>query len=151
MKARRLWRKVVRAGNVKQLAVDIGGSASMLYKMGEEGGSGRRNPLELLTALYRSTGDRRLVKYLSQEHGGYFVANPPAVPPPPDEALRQALGRFHHDHASLERVMAAAETAGGFTPAEIKRLRKRWEKFKSHTEGLVRDAERGRFKRQLPA
>ena len=151
METRELLRDIIREDNAKQIAEDMGISPSLLYKWFESGEQARTNPLEHLIALYRATGDRRLVGLLCAKAGGFFVENPPAKPSPAGETLMQALGHVHREAAELDRVLADIEAAGIITPAEARRLRKQWERVKSKQEGLVRDAERGRFAKKLSA
>jgi hypothetical protein len=83
MKSQGVLRKVIQAGNAKQIAADLGSSKSIIYKWTEEGESGRRNPLDLIVALYHGTGDRRPVEWLCRQANGSFVENATPRPPAP--------------------------------------------------------------------
>ena len=80
MHSHEILREVFKDGSVKQIAADLGLSISMIYKWAEppeEGaGSGASNPLDRVEALIRSTNDPRLVQWISQRAGGFFINNP---------------------------------------------------------------------------
>ena len=61
----------------KQVAADLDLSPSMIYKWAEPpnhvAGSGIGNPLDRIEALIKSTGDYRLVQWICQRAGGFFI------------------------------------------------------------------------------
>ena len=59
----------------------------MIYKWAEPGdpaaGSGSTNPLDRIEALIRCTNDPRLVQWICQRAGGFFIRNPKTTNPHP--------------------------------------------------------------------
>src|SRR5208337_1667697 len=79
-----LLREVFDKKAPKQVAADLGLSLSMVYKWAEPpnhaAGSGTGNPLDRIEALLKSTGDQRLVQWICQRAGGFFIQNPKNIP-----------------------------------------------------------------------
>ena len=148
---RKLMRKVVLQGPPKKLAIETGIPESTLYHWYEEGEHARTCPMEYLVAIYQSTGDRRLVIHFCTECGGYFVPNAPADPLPADDDLVQVLGRMDDAHADFEKALARVKKQGGFTLDDQRRVRKRWNRYQSKVEGILRGAKHGRFAKKITA
>ena len=106
-------------------------------------GSGIDNPLDRIEALYQSTGDVRLVQWICQRAGGFFIFNPKNAPHP--HFLIPATNQIVQEFADLLHVVAAAAADNQITPAEAKQIRARWEELKSVTEGFVACCEEGNF------
>jgi len=121
----------------------------MVYKWAQPpagesgGGSGIENPLDRVEALFESTGDHRLIQWLCQRAGGFFILNPKNAPHPP--YLIPATNQIVQDFADLLQVIAMAAADSQITPAEAKQIRARWEELKSVTEGFVACCEEGNF------
>ena len=83
MKSYEVLKRVVESVGTKQVAHDLGVSASLVYKwcalpakeLGDDG-SGVRNPLDRLIGLVESTGDRSPAEWLCAQVGGCFVEDP---------------------------------------------------------------------------
>ncbi len=148
MQSHELLREVLQKGSAKQIAADLGLSLSMIYKWAEppeEGaGSGTVNPLDRIEALLRSTGDTRLVQWLCQRAGGFFITNPKATYPHP-EFLIPATNEIVQEFADLLAVIATAAGDNHITREESATIRARWEELKSVTEGFVCCCEQGNF------
>lgn len=147
MKSHELLREVFKATSPKMVAEDLGLSLSMIYKWAEssEGtGSGTANPLDRVAELIRSTGDQRIAHWVSQQAGGFHIANPEAHWPHPFY-LVPATNRVVQEFADLLSVVAAAAADHHVTPDEAARIRARWEQLKSVTEGFVHACEEGNF------
>src|SRR2546422_6696489 len=89
MQSHELLREVFQECSPKQVAAELGLSLSMIYKWAEPadtsaGGSGSTNPLDRIDALLRCTKDRRLVQWICQRAGGFFILNPKTNKPHPD-------------------------------------------------------------------
>ncbi|HTQ50619.1 MAG TPA: helix-turn-helix domain-containing protein, partial [Candidatus Acidoferrales bacterium] len=86
MQSYELLREVFEKKTPKQVAADLGLSLSMVYKWAEPptnaAGSGTGNPLDRIEALLNSTGDHRLVQWICQRAGGFFIQNPKNIPHP---------------------------------------------------------------------
>jgi hypothetical protein len=110
MQSHELLREVFQKSSVKQVAADLGLSLSMLYKWAEpdEGdGSGTINPLDRIEGLIRSTDDRRLVQWICERAGGFFIRNPKHHQPHPDYLI-PATNEIVQEFADLLAVIAGA-------------------------------------------
>ena len=147
MQSHELLREVFQRTSAKQVAADLNLSLSMIYKWAEpeEGtGSGAANPLDRIEALWKSTQDTRLVQWICQRAGGFFILNPKTNKPHPD-FLIPATNEIVQEFADLLSVIAVAAADNEITPKESKSIRARWEELKSVTEGFVACCEEGNF------
>lgn len=142
-----LLREVFDKKATKQVAADLGLSLSMVYKWAEPpnhaSGSGTGNPLDRIEALLQSTGDNRLVQWICQRAGGFFILNPKNTPHP--HYLIPATNQIVQEFADLLAVIATATADEKITQAEAKQIRARWEELKTVTEGFVACCEEGNF------
>lgn len=147
MQSHELLREVFQKTSAKQVAADLGLSLSMIYKWAEpdEGdGSGSVNPLDRVEALLRSTNDSRLVQWICQRAGGFFIQNPKTTKPHPDYLI-PATNEILQEFADLLSVIAVAAADNQITPPEAKSIRARWEELKTVTETFVACCEEGNF------
>ena len=147
MQSHELLREVLQKTSAKQIAADLGLSLSMIYKWAEpdEGdGSGTVNPLDRIEQLLASTKDPRLVQWLCQRAGGFFILNPKTNKPHPDYLI-PATNEIVQEFADLLAVIAVAAADNQITPHEAKGIRARWEELKTVTEGFVACCEEGNF------
>jgi hypothetical protein len=147
MQSHELLREVIQKTSAKQVSSDLNLSLSMIYKWAEadEGdGSGAVNPLDRIEQLIRSTNDRRLVQWICEKAGGFFILNPKTNQPHPD-FLIPATNEIVQEFADLLAVIAMAAADNQITPKEAKNIRGRWEELKSVTEGFVACCEQGNF------
>jgi len=147
MQSHELLREVFQKTSAKQVAADLGLSLSMIYKWAEpdEGdGSGSVNPLDRVEALLRSTNDSRLVQWICQRAGGFFIQNPKTTKPHPDYLI-PATNEILQEFADLLSVIAVAAADNQITPPEAKKIRARWEELKTVTETFVACCEEGNF------
>ena len=147
MQSHELLREVLQQTSAKQVAADLGLSLSMIYKWAEpdEGdGSGAVNPLDRIEALIRSTNDPRLVQWICQRAGGFFILNPKTNKPHPD-FLIPATNEIVQEFADLLAVIATAASDNQITAKEATSIRARWEELKTVTEGFVACCEEGNF------
>jgi hypothetical protein len=147
MQSYELLREVFDQKAPKQVAADLGLSLSMVYKWAEPpdhaSGSGTANPLDRIEALLQSTGDHRLVQWICQRAGGFFIRNPKDIPYP--HFLIPATNQIVQEFADLLAVIATAAADNQITSAESKEIRARWEELKTVTEGFVACCEEGNF------
>jgi len=145
MQSHELFREVLEKKKPKEIAADLELSASMIYKWAEPSvaGSGIGNPLDRIEALLKSTGDQRLVQWICQRAGGFFIQNPKHTPHP--HHLIPATNQIVQEFADLLHVIATATTDEKITNAETKEIRARWEELKTVTEGFVAGCEQGDF------
>jgi hypothetical protein len=146
MESHEVLREVLDKCNAKQLAADMGLSQSLIYKWAEpaEAGSGTTNPLDRIESLVRCSNDQRIVQWLCQRAGGFFIRNPSAQWPHP-HFLIPATNQIVQEFADLLAVIAAAAADNTVTKQEAKSIRARWEELKCVTEGFVRCCEEGNF------
>jgi hypothetical protein len=147
MQSYELLREVFEKAAPKKISADLGLSTSMIYKWSEApdhaAGSGIGNPLDRIEALIHSTGDQRLVQWICQRAGGFFILNPANAPHP--HFLIPATNQIVQEFADLLAVIATAAADNQITTAESKQIRARWEELKSVTEGFVACCEEGNF------
>ena len=155
MHSHELLREIFQRTSAKQVAADLGLSLSMIYKWAEpdEGdGSGSVNPLDRVEALIRSTNDPRLVQWICQRAGGFFIQNPKTTKPHP-AYLIPATNEILQEFADLLAVIAVAAADNQITQKESEKIRARWEELKTVTETFVACCEEGNFsalKEKLP-
>ena len=85
MKSYEVIREAVNEPGVKAVAAALRVSPALVYKWCEPPAdsddpdqSGAKNPLDRVREMYMLTKDIRLVRWLCNEAGGFFVANPDA-------------------------------------------------------------------------
>lgn len=147
MKSHELLREVFEKCNPKQISAELGLSVSLIYKWAEppeETGSGAANPLDRVEALLRCTQDTRLIQWLCERAGGFFIKNPRVNWPHPD-FLVPATNQIVQEFADLLSVIAIAAGDNQISKQEAKTIRARWEELKQVTEGFVHCCENGNF------
>lgn len=146
MQSHELLRDVFQKVSPKQAAAEMGLSLSMIYKWAEapEHRSGVPNPLDRVAVLVQCTHDPRIVQWICQKAGGFFIKNPRDHQTHPLH-LVPAMNNVVQEFADLLSVMAAAAADSRITQAESKDIRARWEELKSVTEEFVRCCENGNF------
>jgi regulatory protein CII len=149
MESHEVLRDVFQKVSPKQAAAELGLSVSMVYKWAEppEQRSGAANPLDRVAALIACTQDTRIVQWICQKAGGFYIKNPRNHH---THALHlvPAMNSVVQEFADLLSVMAAAAADNQITETEAKSIRARWEELKTVTEEFVRCSEEGNF-RQL--
>ena len=156
MESHELLREVFQRTSAKQVAAEMGLSLSMIYKWAEapEGGgeaqtsagpgSGAVNPLDRVDMLVKATGDVRLVQWLCQRSGGFFIRNSKEIHSHPAH-LMPATNQIVQEFADMLAVIAAAAGDNSISKKESKDIRARWEELKSVTESFVHCCEQGNF------
>lgn len=148
MQSHELLREVFQKYSAKQVAADLDLSLSMIYKWAEPPesgtGSGSVNPLDRIEALIRSTKDHRIVQWICQRAGGYYIKNPKAHTEH-NTHLIPATNEIVQEFADLLAVIATAAADNQITRAEAENIRGRWEELKSVTEEFVACCEEGNF------
>ncbi len=148
MQSHELLREVFQKVSPKQVATNLGLSLSMIYKWAEPpdeaAGSGTANPLDRIDALLRSTNDRRIVQWICQRAGGFFILNPKTNKPHPS-FLIPATNEIVQEFADLLAVIATAAADNQVTRKEAVSIRARWEELKTVTEEFVACCEEGNF------
>jgi hypothetical protein len=148
MHSHEILREVFQQCSPKQVAAELGLSLSMIYKWAEPpdaaAGSGSTNPLDRLDALLHCTKDPRLVQWICQRAGGFFILNPKLNKPHPSYLI-PATNEIVQEFADLLAVIATAAADNQITKKESEQIRARWEELKSVTESFVACCEEGNF------
>ncbi len=147
MQSHELLREVFEKCSPKTISAELGLSLSLIYKWAEppqQSATPTGDPLERVAALLRCSGDARIVQWLCQNAGGFFVKNPRTTNPHP-EFLIPATNEIVQEFADLLAVIATAASDNQITAAEAKNIRARWEELKSVTETFVSCCEAGNF------
>jgi hypothetical protein len=148
MQSHELLREVFQKCSAKQVAAELNLSLSMIYKWAEPpdlpAGSGTANPLDRIEALHRCTKDLRIVQWICQQSGGFFIRNP-ATHNAHQESLIPATNEIIQEFADLLAVIAKAVADNQITSPEATDIRGRWEELKSVTETFVECCEKGNF------
>jgi hypothetical protein len=148
MQSHEILREVFQECSPKQVAAELNLSLSMIYKWAEPpdeaAGSGSTNPLDRIDALLRCTKDRRLVQWICQRGGGFFILNPKTNKPHPSYLI-PATNSIVQEFADLLAVIASAAADNHITLKEAQQIRARWEELKSVTEHFVACCEEGNF------
>ena len=149
MQSHELLREVFQKCSAKHVAAQLNLSLSMIYKWAEppdpSAGSGTVNPLDRIDALQRCSNDPRIVQWICQRSGGFFIKNPQTHNAHPD-FLIPATNEIIQEFADLLAVVAAAVADNQITHAEAEAIRGRWEELKSVTENFVVCCEKGNFR-----
>jgi transposase len=149
MQSHELLREVFQTTSAKQIAADLNLSLSLIYKWAEPpdnaSGSGASNPLDRIDALLHSTHDARLVHWICERAGGFFIRNPKTHNPHPD-FLIPATNEIIQEFADLMAVIASAAADNHISADEAKKIRARWEDLKTVTETFVHCCEQGNFR-----
>jgi hypothetical protein len=148
MQSHEILREVFQQCSPKRVAAQLGLSVSMIYKWAEpadvSAGSGSTNPLDRIDALLKCTNDRKLVQWICQRAGGFFILNPKTNKPHPS-FLIPATNEIVQEFADLLAVIASAAADNQITAKEAQKIRARWEELKAVTEGFVACCEEGNF------
>jgi hypothetical protein len=148
MQSHDLMREVLDQVSAKQIAAEMGLSLSLIYKWAEPPdpavGRGATNPLDRVETLMRCCNDSRIVQWICEKAGGFFVKNPKLALPPPDY-LVPATNQIVKEFADLLAVIATAAVDNRVTREEAENIRGRWEELKTVTEGFVQCCEQGNF------
>lgn len=154
MKSYEVIREAVQEPGVKAVAAALKVSAALVYKWceptpdddaGEQ--SGAKNPLDRVRDLYMTTRDIRLVRWLCNEAGGFFVANPEAtIGKSPDQTLFEASRQMVREFSELlDAVTASVEDDDSVDRDEAVHIRQKWEDLKMQVERFVISCERGLY------
>ena len=94
----------------------------------------------------RSTKDVRIAQYVCEQAGGFYIRNPQNFPL--GGPLIPVTNDIVQEFADMLATIATSAADDTITHEEAKKIRARWEELKSVTEGFVRAAEGGSFRRE---
>jgi hypothetical protein len=154
MKSYEVIREAVDEPGVKAVAAKLKVSAALVYKWCEPPAdaddpeqSGARNPLDRVEALYRITKDIKLIRWLCNQAGGFWVGNPEDKPSESlDERVFGETRKMVRDFSELlDTITESLEQTPGIDLDEADQIRQKWEDLKSLVERFVIGCEKGAY------
>lgn len=154
MKSYDVIRNAVDEPGVKAVAAALKVSPALVYKWCEPPAdetdpdqSGARNPLDRVREMYLLTKDIRLIRWLCNEAGGFYVSNPvPEIRKSVDEQIyTETRGMVRDFSELLDAVTASVEDDPHIDPDEADIIRQRWEDLKACVERFVISCEKGHY------
>ena len=155
MRSYEVIRQAVEEPGVKAVAAALRVSPALVYKWCEPPAeaddpeqSGAKNPLDRVREMYHLTKDIRLIRWLCNEAGGFFVSNPEVSAPRrtlDERIFGETRGMVREFSELLDTVTASLETTPGIQPEEADAIRQRWEDLKACVEKFVISCERGDY------
>ena len=158
MKSHEVLRNAVEEPGVKAVAAALKVSPALVYKWCEPsaGGddpdqSGAKNPMDRVKDLYEITKDIRVVRWLCNQAGGFFCANPAIDSTKPLEELifSETRGMVREFSELLDAVTESVENDPGIDLDEAEVIRQKWEDLKACLEKFVIGCERGHYHLKL--
>ena len=155
MKSYEVIQKAVDEPGVKSVAAALKVSQALIYKWCEPPAdsddpdqSGAKNPLDRVREMYALTKDIRLVRWLCNEAGGFFVSNPvPELRKSLDENIfSESRGMVREFSELLDAVTESVEDDSQVDAEEADLIRQRWEDLKACVERFVISCERGHYR-----
>jgi hypothetical protein len=154
MKSHEVIRQAVEEPGVKAVAAALKVSPALVYKWCEPSAekedpdqSGARNPLDRVLEMFRLTKDIRLVRFLCNAAGGFFVSNPDLElrKSQDHEIYRETRTMVREFSELLETVTASVEDDSSIDSEEADQIRQRWEDLKACVERFVISCEKGHY------
>ena len=155
MKSFDVIRQAVDEPGVKAVAAALKVSPALVYKWCEQPAdsedpdqSGAKNPLDRVREMYMLTKDIRLIRWLCNEAGGFYISNPvPELRRSLDESVFAETRSMVRDFSELlDAVTEAVDDDPGIDPNEADEIRQRWEDLKACVERFVVAAEKGHYR-----
>jgi hypothetical protein len=154
MKSYDIIRQAVDEPGVKAVAAALKVSPALVYKWCEPAAeaedpdqSGAKNPLDRVREMYMLTKDIRLIRWLCNEAGGFFVSNPiPDLRRSLDETVFTETRSLVRDFSELlEAVSESVEDDSLIDANEADAIRQKWEDLKACVEKFVISCEKGHY------
>lgn len=154
MKSYEVIQQAVDEPGVKAVAAALKVSPALVYKWCEPPAdaddpdqSGARNPLDRVREMYLLTRDIRLIRWLCNQAGGFFVANPvPEIRKSVDERIYHETRAMVRDFSELlDAVTASVEDDPHIDSQEADVIRDKWEDLKACVERFVISCEKGHY------
>jgi hypothetical protein len=155
MKSYDIIRQAVEEPGVKAVAAALKVSPALVYKWCEAPAeaedpdqSGAKNPLDRAREMYLLTKDIRLVRWLCNEAGGFFISNPvPDLRRSLDENVFTETRTMVRDFSELlEAVTQSVEDDSMIDLTEADLIRQKWEDLKACVEKFVISSEKGYYR-----
>jgi hypothetical protein len=154
MKSYDVIRQAVDEPGVKAVAAALKVSPALVYKWCEPPAdgddpdqSGAKNPLDRVREMYLLTKDIRLIRWLCNEAGGFYVSNPvPDVRRSIERSIfAETRGMVRDFSELLDAVTESVEDDPGVDPDEADLIRQKWEDLKACVEKFVISCEKGHY------
>lgn len=158
MKSFEVIRQAVEEPGVKAVAAALRVSPALVYKWCEPPAdsddpdqSGAKNPLDRVREMYLLTRDIRVVRWLCNEAGGFFVANPvPDLRRPLEQSIFSETRSMVRDFSELlDAITESVEDDPGIDAEEADLIRQRWEDLKACLERFVMSCEKGHYRLKI--
>ena len=155
MKSYEVIRQAVDEPGVKAVAAALKVSPALVYKWCEAPAekedpeqSGAKNPLDRVREMYELTKDIRLVRWLCNAAGGFFVSNPvPELRKSMDETIFGETRAMVRDFSELlDQITESIEDDAMIDAEEADLIRQKWEDLKSVVERFVVCSEKGHYR-----
>jgi hypothetical protein len=152
MKSYDVIRQAVEEPGVKAVAAALKVSPALVYKWCEPAAdsedpdqSGAKNPLDRTREMYQLTKDIRLVRWLCNEAGGFFVANPALDQRKmlEETIFSETRGMVREFSELLDAVTGSFENDLSIDTTEADTIRQKWEDLKACVEKFVLGCEKG--------
>ncbi len=144
---------------MKAVAAALKVSPALVYKWCEPPAdsddpdqSGTKNPLDRVREMYLLTRDIRVVRWLCNEAGGFFVANPvPDLHRTTEQSVFSDTRSMVRDFSELlDAVTESVEDDSLIDPDEADVIRQKWEDLKTCVEKFVLSCEKGHYRLKKP-
>lgn len=154
MKSYEVIRDAVEEPGVKAVAAALRVSPALVYKWCEPPAdaddseqSGTKNPLDRLREIYSLTKDIHLIRWLCNEAGGFFVANPirDVTRSVERNVITETRGMVRDFSELLDVVTESVEGDSQIDPDEAEVIRQKWEDLKACVERFVLSCEKGHY------
>ena len=155
MKSYEVIRQAVDEPVVKAVAAALKVSQALVYKWceppaGEDDPeqSGAKNPLDRVREMYALTKDIRLIRWLCNEAGGFFIANPvPELRRSLEESVFAETRSMVREFSELlDTVTESVEGDSAINLEEAEQIREKWEDLKACVERFVVACEKGHYR-----
>jgi len=155
MKSYEVIRQAVDEPGVKAVAAGLKVSSALVYKWCEPPAekedpdqSGAKNPLDRVREMYELTKDIRLIRWLCNSAGGFYVANPvPELRKSMDETIfGETRGMVRDFSELLDEITESIEDDSMIDQEEADQIRQKWEDLKAIAERFVISCEKGHYR-----
>ncbi len=158
MKSYEVIKGAVEEPGVKAVAAALKVSPALVYKWCEPPAdtddpeqSGAKNPLDRVREMYLLTRDIHLIRWLCNEAGGFFCANPVYADRPVEQQIfSETRGMVRDFSELLDAVTESVEDDAAIDLTEAEIIRQKWEDLKSCVERFVTACEQGHYHLKLP-
>ncbi len=147
-------KRVIEKVSAKMVASELNISPTLVYKWCEEvtelpngsKTSGAPNPLDRIIRIYEVTGDEKIINWICQSAGGYFVKNIYSNKTDINIDILQNIQRFVKEFSeTLDTIVQSYNDDKKISDNDAQKIREEWEDLKRIGESFVRACEAGKF------